>query len=131
MLILGYGPFFVNKTYAIFFLTIFFDLVYNAFMDFLIIFLVIINIFALAAMGIDKKKAEKREWRIPESRLFLYVILGGGIGGTLGMFLFRHKTKHAKFRIFFPLITIVEYGALIFVLIRYHDSLTYFLPIFN
>ena len=100
-------------------------------MDFLIIFLVIINIFALAAMGIDKKKAEKKEWRIPENRLFLYVILGGGIGGTLGMFLFRHKTKHAGFRILFPLITIAEYGALIFLFSKYHDSLIYFLPIFN
>ena len=112
-------------------LTFFPVLGYNALMDFLIIYLAIINIVALAAMGIDKKKAEKKEWRIPENRLFLYVILGGGIGGTLGMFLFRHKTKHAKFRIFFPFITIVEYSALIFVLIRYHDSLTYFLPIFN
>ncbi|MBQ8139131.1 MAG: DUF1294 domain-containing protein [Lachnospiraceae bacterium] len=100
-------------------------------MDFLIIYLAIINIIALVAMGIDKQKAIKNRWRIPEKRLFLYVIIGGVIGGIFGMFVFRHKTKHPKFRIFFPLITIVEYGALIFVLIRYHDSLTYFLPIFN
>lgn len=119
------------REYSYFLLTFFFDLVYNALMDFLIIYLAIINIIALAAMGIDKKKAEKKEWRIPENRLFLYVILGGGIGGTLGMFLFRHKTKHAGFRILFPLITIAEYGALIFLFSKYHDSLIYFLPIFN
>ncbi len=76
------------------------------------------NIIALTAMGLDKKKAARHAWRIPEKRLFLYVILGGGIGGVLGMFLFQHKTKHWYFRVFFPLITIVEYAGL-FLLLKY------------
>ena len=100
-------------------------------MDFLIIYLAIINIIALIAMGVDKSKAKKGEWRIPEKRLFLYVILGGGIGGCMGMYVFRHKTKHPKFRILFPLITFAEYGALIFLCVYFRTSLTFILPIFN
>lgn len=77
------------------------------------IYLIIINIIAFSAMGIDKRRAIKSQWRIPEKVLFLYVILGGGIGGCLGMFGFRHKTRHWYFRLFFPLITVVEYVLLL------------------
>lgn len=87
-------------------------------MDVLIIYLTIINLIAFIAMGIDKSKAIKGKWRIPEKRLFLYVILGGGIGGCLGMYVFRHKTKHASFKAGFPLITLAEYGLLVFLIIR-------------
>ena len=59
-------------------------------------------------MYIDKKKAEKSKRRIPEKTLFTLVILGGGIGGIAGMYMFRHKTKKAKFVIGFPLILIFE-----------------------
>lgn len=56
-----------------------------------------INILAFSLMGIDKRRARRHLWRIPEKTLFLVVLLGGGIGGTLGMFFFRHKTKHWYF----------------------------------
>jgi uncharacterized membrane protein YsdA (DUF1294 family) len=98
-------------------------------MVFLIIYLVVINIVAFAAMGIDKQKAIKGEWRIPEKRLFAYVILGGGIGGCLGMSIFRHKTKHIQFKIFFPLITVVEYAVILFVMLRNPEALYTLLPI--
>lgn len=88
-------------------------------MIFIPIYLLSINLVALTAMGLDKKKAIDKKWRIPEKRLFLYVLLGGGVGGTFGMMLFRHKTKHWYFRIFFPLITIVEYGLGIFVTVKF------------
>ena len=70
----------------------------------IIIYLVIINLIAFLAMWLDKRKAEKGKWRIPENSLLLLVLLGGGIGGIAGMYTFRHKTKKAKFYIGFPLI---------------------------
>ena len=73
-----------------------------------LIYLVIINIAALTLMLTDKLKAKSGARRIPEKTLFLAVILGGGIGGIAGMYLFRHKTKHWYFVIGFPLIFAAE-----------------------
>lgn len=67
-----------------------------------------VSVAAFAMMGIDKRRAIRNQWRIPESSLFLAAILGGGVGGTIGMFLFRHKTKHWYFRLFFPLLAIAQ-----------------------
>ena len=96
-----------------------------------LVYILIASIVCFIMYGVDKKRAEKDKWRIKEQTLLMTGFMGGGPGGIIGMLVFRHKTKHARFRIFFPFITIVEYSALNFVLIRYHDSLTYFLPIFN
>ena len=63
----------------------------------IIIYLVIINLIAFLAMWLDKRKAEKGKWRIPENSLLLLVLLGGGIGGIAGMYTFRHKTKKPSF----------------------------------
>ena len=82
-------------------------------------YLVIVNFVAFVLMFLDKKKAEKGKWRIPEKSLFLPVILGGGIGGVLGMQVFRHKTKHWYFAIGFPAILVVEYILMIFLLIKF------------
>ena len=60
----------------------------------LIAILVVMNLAAFALMGIDKAKAKAGAWRIPEKTLFLVTALFGGLGGTLGMSFFRHKTKH-------------------------------------
>lgn len=92
-------------------------------MIFIPIYLLAINLVAFSAMGIDKKKAEQHKWRIPEKRLFLYVILGGGIGGTLGMTMFRHKTKHWYFKLFFPLITIAEYAVIAIVIFKFFPNI--------
>ncbi|MBR6697854.1 MAG: DUF1294 domain-containing protein [Lachnospiraceae bacterium] len=78
-------------------------------------YLVVINLIAFAIMGLDKNYAAKGKWRIPEKTLFLPVLLGGGIGGVLGMRVFRHKTKHWYFAIGFPLIMVIEYALLIYV----------------
>jgi uncharacterized membrane protein YsdA (DUF1294 family) len=59
-------------------------------------------------MGIDKYKAKKKTWRIPEATLFLFAIFGGSLGSTLGMFIFHHKTRHWYFRYGLPLILIVQ-----------------------
>ena len=78
-------------------------------MKWLIIYIIVINIISLFAMGVDKRRAVKNKWRISEKALFLFVVLGGGIGGTIGMYMFHHKTKHWYFVLGFPLITIIEY----------------------
>ena len=74
----------------------------------IIIYLVVINIIGFLAMLIDKKKAQRGDWRIPEKSLFIITLLGGGIGTIAGMYTFRHKTKKLKFTIGFPTILISE-----------------------
>lgn len=56
----------------------------------------------------DKAKAMKKEWRIAEKTLFSVAILGGAIGGVLGMYLFRHKTRHNSFAFGFPLLAAIQ-----------------------
>lgn len=77
-------------------------------MKWILIYALIINLIAYGAMGIDKRRAVKKKRRIPEKTLFMFVLLGGGIGGTAGMYVFRHKTKHWYFVLGFPLITLIE-----------------------
>lgn len=74
----------------------------------IIIYLLIINVIAFLAMWIDKRKAEKGKWRISETTLLLLGVLGGSIGGMIGMYTFRHKTKKKRFTIGMPAILIVE-----------------------
>ena len=70
--------------------------------------LLLINIVAFAAYGIDKSKAQKDRWRIPESTLLLLAFFGGALGALLGMRAFHHKTKHWKFKILVPLFLILQ-----------------------
>ena len=72
------------------------------------IYLVVINLFGFFIMWLDKRKARKGAWRIPEKTLFIITAIGGGIGTTAGMYVFRHKTQKIQFVIGFPLITILE-----------------------
>ncbi|AIY84300.1 MAG: DUF1294 domain-containing protein [Clostridium baratii] len=73
-----------------------------------IIYLFLINIFGLLLMFIDKQKAKRHKWRISENTLILISILGGSIGSIIGMQLFRHKTKHVKFKLGLPVILIIQ-----------------------
>jgi uncharacterized membrane protein YsdA (DUF1294 family) len=59
-------------------------------------------------MGIDKRRAIRHAWRIPEKTLFASAILGGSIGAILGMQLFRHKTKHWYFKYGMPAILLMQ-----------------------
>lgn len=84
----------------------------------LTIYLIFMNLLAFLLMGLDKSKARRNRWRIPEKTLFLSAILGGSIGAILGMQVFRHKTKHASFRIGMPCILIVQLGLAVYILSR-------------
>ena len=79
------------------------------------IYLLFVNLWAFALMGIDKRRAKKDLWRVKEKTLFLPVLLGGGVGGILGMRTFRHKTKHWYFRFGFPAILILELAGVAFL----------------
>ena len=81
-------------------------------------YLVIMNLIAFFAMGIDKWKAKHQKWRIPEKTLFLWVLLGGSIGGIAGMQYFRHKTKHIVFKVGFPVIFIIQVASCLWILTR-------------
>ena len=74
----------------------------------IIIYLIIINIIGFSVMYIDKQKAKKGKWRIPEKTIFIITVLGGGIGTISGMYAFRHKTQKLHFTIGLPTITILE-----------------------
>ena len=77
-------------------------------MDLLIAYLLLINAASLLIMLIDKRKAIKNRWRIPEKTMFTVAVLGGSLGVYAGMQLFRHKTKHAKFYIGVPVILAIQ-----------------------
>ncbi len=62
-----------------------------------VVYIIVINIIGYAMMGIDKSRAVRGKWRIPEKSLFLVAIIGGSVGTNLGMKHFRHKTKHKSF----------------------------------
>lgn len=74
----------------------------------IIIYIAVMNIVGVAAMGIDKWKAKHHAWRIPEKTLFAISLFGGSIGTWAGMYLFRHKTKHLQFVVGMPLILVIQ-----------------------
>ena len=72
------------------------------------IIIVIINIVTFIIYGIDKYKAKKGKWRIPENSLIGLAIIGGSIGAYLGMRVWHHKTMHLKFKYGIPLIIVIQ-----------------------
>ena len=75
-------------------------------MKYFFLYLLLINAAAFLLMLIDKQKARKNRWRIPERTLMLSALFGGSIGALFGMYTFRHKTKHLKFTLGIPAILI-------------------------
>ncbi|MEH7455410.1 DUF1294 domain-containing protein [Gottfriedia acidiceleris] len=79
-------------------------------------YLVIVNIVSFVIMGIDKSRAKRKAWRIPERILFLFAIIGGSIGSILGMYYFKHKTKHPKFVFGYWIILFIQFVIYFFFL---------------
>lgn len=75
-------------------------------MKYVLIYLLIINAVGFLLMLTDKEKARRKRWRIPEATLIGVAAIGGSIGSLLGMYTFRHKTKHPKFTVGIPFILI-------------------------
>ena len=85
-------------------------------MRYVMYYLIIINITAWLAYGLDKWKARRGYWRVPERVLFGLSFLGGGAAFWLGMRLFHHKTRHWSFRILIPL-SVVLWAAIVVLLL--------------
>ena len=84
-------------------------------MKYFLLYLLLINAAALVLMLADKRKARKNRWRIPERTLILSAAFGGSIGALLGMYTFRHKTKHLKFTLGIPAILIAQISLAIWI----------------
>ena len=82
----------------------------------LALYVIIVNIVGFAEMGIDKRRARKGAYRIPEANLFLTAIIGGSIGCIAGMYTFRHKTRHMSFVLGMPAILVAQAGILGYLL---------------
>ena len=78
-------------------------------------YILAINTITFVIFGIDKYKAKKKKWRIPESRLLLLAVIGGSIGALLGMIIWRHKTLHKKFKYGVPTILILQIAIIIYL----------------
>ena len=66
-------------------------------------YVLLINLLLFLLMGIDKRAAKRKKWRIPERRLLTLGLIGGGFGGILGMLVFHHKTHKIYFTICYVL----------------------------
>lgn len=84
--------------------------------DFGLIYLLAANALTFIVYGIDKLKAKRQQWRIPESTLILLAALGGSVGAFLGMQIFRHKTKHPKFNICIPMFIIIHAAIIAYII---------------
>jgi uncharacterized membrane protein YsdA (DUF1294 family) len=79
---------------------------------------IFLNFLLFGMMGMDKYRAVHHKYRIAEKKLFLVALIGGAIGGTIGMYLFRHKTKHWYFKYGFPLIGIIQIVVLYYIMME-------------
>ena len=87
-------------------------------MKYFLLYLLLINAAAFVLMLVDKQKAKKNRWRIPERTLILSAAFGGSIGALMGMYTFRHKTKHLKFTLGVPAILIAQIALAVLLLLK-------------
>jgi uncharacterized membrane protein YsdA (DUF1294 family) len=85
----------------------------NLYQIILVAVFAVMTVLGFIVMGVDKRKAQEKKWRIKEATLFAFAILFGGVGTTLGMYIFRHKTKHWYFAVFFPIFALIDIAALV------------------
>ncbi len=84
----------------------------------ILLYLLIINAIGFVLMLVDKHKARKNLWRIPEATLMTAAALGGSVGCLLGMYTVRHKTRHLKFTLGIPLILAAQVALALFLLLK-------------
>ncbi|MBR2934596.1 MAG: DUF1294 domain-containing protein [Oscillospiraceae bacterium] len=80
-------------------------------LDPIVLWLVVVNGAGFLLMGLDKWKAKRNAWRIPENTLFTVAVLGGTPGVMAGMQTFRHKTRHRKFKYGLPVLLALQLAA--------------------
>ena len=82
----------------------------------LLAYLALVNLLTFILYGVDKRKAQKGAWRVPEKTLLLLPLLGGSVGGILGMQTFRHKTKHWYFKWGIPAILLLQIALAVYII---------------
>jgi uncharacterized membrane protein YsdA (DUF1294 family) len=87
-------------------------------MDNIYLYLLAINVIGFLSMGIDKFKAKNKLWRNKEKTLFVIAMIGGSIGSIIGMYTFRHKTKHNTFVYGMPIILGIQIGIAVYLALR-------------
>ena len=87
-------------------------------MQVLIPYLIIINAISCILMLVDKYKAKKNLWRIPEATLMGFAAAGGSVGALAGMYLVRHKTKHLKFTVGIPIFLFIHILILTWLILK-------------
>lgn len=90
----------------------------NTIYEIIIAYAVLVNIVTWILFGIDKWKAKRNKWRIPEATLLFFAVIGGSIGALCGMYLFHHKTKHKKFFIGVPFILLLQIAVIIYYYVQ-------------
>lgn len=83
-----------------------------------LIYLAVINLTTFGVYGIDKLKAKKQWWRIPEATLLGLAVVGGSIGAMVGMRMWHHKTLHKKFKYGIPAIILIQIAAAAYLMLR-------------
>ena len=90
----------------------------NEFLKFFLIYYLVINIVGFLSMGLDKYKAKHNHWRIPEKTLLLIPLFLGSVGSLIGMYTFRHKTKHPQFKYGIPAILVINVICIYFIVTK-------------
>ena len=86
--------------------------------DFIGYYLCVVNAVAFLMYGMDKQKAKRRKWRIPEATLLGIAAAGGSIGAWIGMKTFHHKTKHLIFQIGVPVLICIHVCILMYFVFK-------------
>lgn len=87
-------------------------------MQVLYLYLLLVNAITFVLMLVDKYKAKKNLWRIPEATLMTFAAIGGSIGALAGMYLVRHKTKHLKFTVGIPVLLFFHIMIAIWLIVK-------------
>ncbi len=87
------------------------------------VYLLLVNLIGFSLMGIDKLKAKRGAFRIPENTLFIIALIGGSLGSIIGMYTFRHKTRHWYFVYGMPAILIIEAALLAWLYFSFHITI--------
>ena len=87
-------------------------------LGYVLVLMGVTSAFLFVMMGLDKARARRGGRRIRERTLFVFALLGGAAGGTAGMFVFRHKTRHRSFRLGFPLLAAAQLALLAWLYLK-------------
>lgn len=84
----------------------------------LLFYLFGVNLLTFIVYGVDKSKARKSRWRIPETALLMLAVVGGSVGAWMGMRVWHHKTLHLKFKYGIPFIFLLQIAFCIYLWIK-------------